>query len=453
MRLKVWLGMGFMAAALPLQAGPVPAARTSGDKYVTRGAITHQGRAWVQFLTCQAPAREGGRLILRADSGSVVVRSDSAAQVGCIVRLAVYGTDEAVAKEVLSRYQLSVRNLGAAGVYIGGRFPYERRHNLSLDAGFGIHAPERYNLDIETQGGGIDVAKLDGDLRASTAGGDIRTGDVTGLVWVKTAGGDINLGNIGQRVDAETAGGHIRVGDVKGDASLTTSGGDIVAGRLEGSLRAETAGGSIYLRAASGPVMAQTAGGQIQLGECGNTVDATTAAGSIRLDGARGMVRAQTAGGSLDLLQLQGAVRAETAAGRIMAQLAASRDSFAASELESTVGDVMVYIPMDLPMNIDAHIDESAGHKIFSDFPLNVQGMAQGFGSGNVRARGALLGGGQLLRLHTTMGNIEIKKLDQKALNQFKEYEKTFLQRWQVQWNEHGVVVQPAPADDDDNHQ
>src|SRR5579863_3305217 len=125
-RLKVWLVLGLMAAALPLQAEPVPGARASRDPYVTRGAITRQGRAWVQFLTCHVPAREGGRLTLRADSGSVVVRPDSAAQVGCIVRLAVYGTDEAMARAILGRYELSARSLGGTGVYIGGRFPYER---------------------------------------------------------------------------------------------------------------------------------------------------------------------------------------------------------------------------------------------------------------------------------------------------------------------------------------
>ena len=447
------LGLTVATLALAaLRASAGPEAAPSGDQVCTRGAVTRQGRAWVQFITCQAPAKEGGRLILRADGGSVVFRPNPSGPFACIVRLAAYG-DEAQARAMLSRYGLTVRSLGGAGIYLDGKFPYERRHNFSLDVGFGIHAPERYNLDLETQGGGIDVAKLDGELRATTAGGDIRAGDVTGPVRVRTAGGDIDLGNVGARADAETAGGHIRVGNVEGDANLSTSGGDIVVGLLQGALRAETAGGSIYLRSASGPVVAQTAGGQIQLGECGNTVDAETAAGSIRLDGARGMVRAQTAGGSLDLLELQSAVRAETAAGRILAQLAAGRDSFAASELQSAVGDVMVYVPVNLPLTIDADIDESAGHKIFSDFPLNVQGV-EGFGSGSVRARGALLGGGQLLRLHTQMGNIEIKKLDEQARKLVEEYQKTFLVRWQAQWNAHKVEPQQAPKSpgpDDDN--
>ena len=108
-------------------------------------------------------------------------------------------------------------------------------------------------------------------------------------------------------------------------------------------MHAETSGGDIALRGATGPVTAETAGGQIQIGECGATIRAETAGGSIRLQGAKGGVVVETAGGSIDLFRMQSAVRALTSAGRIFAEIDANRATFAASHLETSVGDVQVF--------------------------------------------------------------------------------------------------------------
>src|SRR5207245_2685422 len=96
------------------------------------------------------------------------------------------------------------------------------------------------------------------------------------------------------------------------------------------------------------------------------SVRAETAGGSIRLQGARGRVVAETAGGSIDLLQVAGAVRASTAAGRILAQWLPDLRTFGASQLETSMGDVYVYLPLNLSLTIDAAIDAAAGHQIVS---------------------------------------------------------------------------------------
>jgi hypothetical protein len=223
------------------------------------------------------------------------------------------------------------------------------------------------------------------------------------------------------------------MGNVRGDATIETGGGDIQVGQVDGILRAETPGGDVVIAGAAGQVLAQTAGGQIQVGPTGGSVRAVTAAGSIHLRGARGRVVAETAGGSIDLLQLGAGVRANTSAGRILAEFDARAKSFAASQLQTSAGDVCVYLPVGLPLTIDAAIDAAAGHHIVTDFPLNILGDKEDFSERTIRGQGALNGGGEVLRIRTVAGNIEIRKLDSRGLEELKSREGMSWSRWQEQ--------------------
>jgi DUF4097 and DUF4098 domain-containing protein YvlB len=413
-----------------LVAGTCLALEPADQGNVKRGEPQRQGNNWEERAECSAPAREGGRLVVRADFGSLGVKPGASDRVECHVHLRAYTSNEDEAKRYFKNYELTLRQLEGT-VYLTGRLPQQAHGHMSLGAEFDITVPLRFNLDLETKGGGIEVEKLEGQLQAVTAGGDIRGGDLSGPVRVETAGGSIQLGSIAAPVEARTAGGSIRVGDVHGAAVLETSGGEIVAGLVQGTLRAQTAGGDLILRGASGPIEARTAEKQIQIGQSGGNVIAQTAGGSIRLQGARGRVEARTAGGSIDLLQMRNAIRAATAAGGILAQIDADLKTFAASELQTSVGDIQVFLPSNLPLTVDAAIDMAAGHKIVSDFPLNIQKEGEAFVPTKLRGEGALNGGGEVLRLRTVAGNIEIRKLDPRTLEQFRTRQESFWKRWQ----------------------
>lgn len=393
-----------------VMAAGIPAAAQ-----VHRGEPQKQGRAWVEVDEATTPVRDGGRLILRADSGSVAVKTGSPNQVHCIVYLRAYTDNESRAREFFGDFKLTVRTQDDGGIYIEGNGGETgRKHGTAYE----VVVPERFNADVQTGGGDINLqSDLQGEVRATTAGGDIRTLDVSGSTRVETAGGSITLGNIGSRAEAQTAGGSIRVGTVKGDAILETSGGQISTGQVDGNLRAETAGGDLMLAGATGQIRAETAGGQIQIGETAGSVHAETAGGTIRLQGARGHVVVETAGGGIEVYRILTSVHATTAAGPIMAQIIASPKTFSASELESASGDVRVFLPVDLPLNIDAEIQDATGHKIISDFPLTIHGANDGYSAHNVSARGSVNGGGDTLRIRTTSGTIEIRKLDAQTFN------------------------------------
>ena len=158
---------------------------------------------------------------------------------------------------------------------------------------------------------------------------------------------------------------------------------------------------------------------------------AETAGGSIRLQGARGRVVAETAGGSIDLLEVEGAVRASTAAGRILAEFNCTKKSFGPSQLETSMGDVYVYLPANVPLTIDAAIDTAAGRQIQSDFPLDIQGDKEELVPSTLRGHGTLNGGGEILKIRTVAGNIEIRKIDEASLRELQQREESNWKAWQ----------------------
>jgi len=389
---------------------------------VKQGAMVNHGRTWEQRSEFEAPVKEGSRLVLRADSGAVSINPTSSDKVSCTVTLLAYTTDEAEARSLFDKFQLSARSVEGDGVYLNSISRRLAKHESKLRVQFEIAVPQRFNLDVETQGGDIKVeAPLEGEARLTTAGGDVHSSDINGPVRVETAGGNIELGKIGGDLAARTAGGSIHVGDSKGDVVLETSGGEITTGAIDGALRAETAGGDVVVGGATGQLVARTAGGQIQIGPTGSTVRLATAGGSIHLQGARGHVVAETAGGSIDLLQIESSVRATTTAGRILAELNGTKKTFGPSQLETSMGDVYVYLPGSLPLTIDAAIDSAAGRQIQSDFPLDIQGNKEALAPSTIRGHGPLNGGGDVLRIRTTAGNIEIRKIDEASLRDLQQ--------------------------------
>jgi hypothetical protein len=431
------IALTFFAASLPLAA--------QGQVYVRRGSPVREGRAWMEIAECGGAAREGGRLVLRSDVGSVTVKPGPSARVICRVRIRAFTPNLEQAQRLFREYKLGAHTLEEGSLTITGELPPEYHWHRALTVHFDISTPKDYNLDLETNAGDLIVGDLNGELRGDTAGGDVQVGDVSGPVHVETKGGDIDLGFVGGRLEAQTAGGSIHAREVNGDAVMETSGGEITAGSIGGSVSAETAAGDIVLRGAKGPVRAETAGGQIRIGPCGSSVRVENAGGSIRVQGARGVVEAETAGGSIDLFRLENAVRAEATAGRIFAEISANRQTFSASRLEASVGDVLVFIPADLPVSVDAAIEQAFGHHIVTDFP-NLRWVASPEGMpgrsalaerGVVRLEGPLNGGGKVLRLRTLMGDIEIHRDNSPLLEEMRKRQEALWNHWQDYWNTH----------------
>jgi hypothetical protein len=290
--------------------------------------------------------KPGGWLELQADFGSVEVRSWQQNEVKVEVYKWVQGRHRRSAGELFEDYEIRY-NQTDRGVSIIAEMRGRGwfNNNDGLQVEFHLTVPRQYNLDLNTSGGSIEVDDLNGEAR------------------VKTSGGSLSLG------------------------------------RIEGPVDAHTSGGSIALRQAKGRLYARTSGGSISAGAVSGDVDVETSGGSIEVDGAAGYLRAHTSGGGVSLRGLHGDVDASTSGGSIDAEILEQLD--APCELSTSGGGIVIYLAKGIRADVDAY---TSGGDVVSDLPITVQGAI-----GEGKLRGKLNGGGPLLTLRTSGGNIELR--------------------------------------------
>ena len=146
------------------------------------------------------------------------------------------------------------------------------------------------------------------------------------------------------------------------------------------------------------------------MGDIDGPVDIETGGGSIHLTSAKGHVRAQTGGGGIELYGVPSA-NAETGAGAIVVKLVNAGGERHDSVLETAAGDITVYIASDVAINVRASVDLGNGHRITSDFPdIHITSEGDKWGPKTLTADGKLNGGGPMLKVRTTTGDICIKR-------------------------------------------
>jgi TonB family protein len=381
------------------------------------------------------PTRDGLTLHLSTDVGSVrVIALEPGA--APLVRYTVHIETDArasIAQSLLDRYTLTAKTT-SSGVEIVGTSPTQAGRS-GANAQFYVHyevtVPAGYSLDVNTGVGDIETQDIGGTASLVTQGGNIRTGrigfigfrnvsQVHPIAKLSTEGGHIQVQDVVGDLDAFTAGGHIVAGNISGDAVLRSGGGHIRAGQISGRARLETDGGNITLKQAGSFVSVRTGGGQIDFGEVRGSVRAQTGGGGIRIITASGPMEVESNGGSICLTRVAGAIQAATAGGNIQAWISPETASSGskvslpgASQLSSGAGDIIVFLPRNLAASIDALVENGGIGRIDADpaILLNIQ-QTGGRGSGPVRATGELNGGGEVLKLRTTVGKIRLQFLD-----------------------------------------
>jgi TonB family protein len=342
-----------------------------------------------------------------------------------------------LAQRLLDAYSLITRET-LDTVIISGTLPnphlFLMQHRIPTKTAqfwvqFVITVPSVFNLDISTGAGEITTGDISGRVVLVSQGGDISAGRITppgpqgprgerlAAKIISEAGGYITLKDVGGDVDAYTGGGHIQAGNIDGNAKLITGGGNIRAARIKGTANLQTAGGNIAVGEAGGYVGVHTAGGQIDFGEVHGSVHAQTGGGGIRVMYVSGPMEVVTSGGSICLTRVANAIHAETGEGKITAWInpeASDRGRnvrlSGPSQLASRTGDIVVFLPRNIAMTIDATVESGDPGRIEADpsLPLNIQTRPDG----PVHAVAALNGGGAPLKLRTTGGKIQLQFLD-----------------------------------------
>jgi DUF4097 and DUF4098 domain-containing protein YvlB len=289
---------------------------------------------------------EGGTLRLDADLGGIKVVSGGTGVAVEITRKA----DGRRGAESLAEHRITFRQDGN-DVIIEDSLPAKRMRVFwsdDYDVQWNIRVPARYNVEL------------------------------------RSSGGDIELANIGGTVDARTSGGDIIAGTLGRDAVLKTSGGSIEVAAANGTVDARTSGGSIDVGATTGRVEARTSGGSIKLARSGGDVIAKTSGGDIRIDGAAGAVDAATSGGSI--------------------HASLTRQPTADSSLTTSGGNVTVLLSRGIGADLDAR---ASGGSVVSDVPITVRGSIE-----KDELHGKVNGGGPRLVLRSSGGSVRLRSAE-----------------------------------------
>jgi DUF4097 and DUF4098 domain-containing protein YvlB len=384
-------------------------------------------------LSGSVTTRDGQRLHLVTDLGKIIIRTQNSGKIDYKVHLEADASQDD-AKQLLKSFLVSAR-LTPEGVYIRGQSPV-RRASGRLWVTVEVNIPKNYNLEVMTGGGNIEAEDVNGFATLATAGGNIVTGNIAGPAHLTTDGGHITVRNVAGELSAATGGGHITTGSIEGNATLHTGGGHIRVASVDGIARVSTGGGNVSVERSGSELLAETVGGQIEVGETAGLVRAKTGGGGIRVVRVSGPTDLETSGGSIYLTQVDSAVKASTGAGGITAWFVTPAKKPSQCELQSGDGDIVVYIPRQLPITIDAQVQSGDEHHVTFDpaFPMTISRGATSKGGESVRAEGVLNGGGEVVHLRTVAGNIHVAVSDaNQQLRLYKQQMEQLEQKLQLQ--------------------
>lgn len=234
----------------------------------------------------------GGMLHVETQGGNIQVTPGSGDEVKVIARQHFRTNSESEADDVAKNLSLTIEQ-SASGVTAISKYDGPRLNGFfgggwpPVNVSFEVVVPTKYNGQLRTSGGNIQVGDLTGDVDARTSGGNVKIGSVDGKVNLHTSGGNIEVVAAMRELDANTSGGHIRIAKVVGNAHVETSGGNISIDDAGGVVNASTSGGNVFARFnsnISGDCSLRTSGGNVTAevdGKAAFKLDASTSGGSV----------------------------------------------------------------------------------------------------------------------------------------------------------------------------
>ena len=151
----------------------------------------------------------------------------------------------------------------------------------SLSISFHVFVPKAVSTHLNTSGGGIHLANLQGTEEFETSGGGLHLDGLSGKIHGRTSGGGIEVSNSNDDINLSTSGGGIHANHCTGNIKLETSGGSLELNDLSGKIEAGTSGGGIHGSRVSGDLSVSTSGGSIHFSDLSCTLDASTSGGGI----------------------------------------------------------------------------------------------------------------------------------------------------------------------------
>jgi hypothetical protein len=378
----------------------------AGQQASAQNSVQKEGNNWTSMVSGSLAGVHNLRI--KVEVGAVKVQGGANQGISYVVRNKSYEPSEDKARNQFDSYKISAYVRGDTAWIVGD---WQSRRPRKFSSEVTVTVPrEMDDVKIETDGGAIVTTGIAGSLDAESGGGPIHLDDIGGPVVAETGGEAIDVGNVGSDLTVRTGGGAIRIGSAKGKVVAESGGGDLdlISGSQGASL--ETGAGTIHVEKCTGEVKAETGGGSINLGAITGSATMEAGGGSLKIGSASGPVHAETGGGVIELWGVPVA-HVETGAGSVIAKFISAGNDKGGSELETGVGDITVYVMPNVNMTIHASIEAATGHRIVSDFPeIKVTSEGGQWDPKLVTAEGNLNGGGPVLKIRTTMGNIYIRR-------------------------------------------
>ena len=205
-----------------------------GDPYLTK-TFTLNGRGDLSVET------SGGSIEVTGHDGNEV-------EVNVYVKAnggwSLFGDDDDDLEEALQDYEIDIRQRGNQVLATAKRKSKGWNDN-GLSISFEVAVPHDISCNLNTSGGSISVANVEGTHDINTSGGSISFDNMVGTTKAHTSGGGINIHQYQGKMEASTSGGSVEVTQSEGDIAVSTSGGGITLEDVSGSVEASTSGGSI----------------------------------------------------------------------------------------------------------------------------------------------------------------------------------------------------------------
>jgi hypothetical protein len=272
-------------------------------------AMTLSVYADQDLITKTFPIKAGGKLVMDVDRGSIHITTSDSDKVEVKITRELKNASASESKRVLEQHKIEFTT-GDKEVRIeatspkkfsGFNNPFSR-----LQVEYTLAIPARFDIDVKTAGGHIEVGNLEGKAVVRTSGGNLNISGIKGPLNAHTSGGHITVGKVEGNADVDTSGGNVRLEEIEGDLAAHTSGGHITLEKTKGSVKASTSGGNIDIKNAAGPVSARTSGGHVSAclnGQPEEDCSLKTSGGNVELMLASNLafnVRAQTGGGRVN---------------------------------------------------------------------------------------------------------------------------------------------------------
>lgn len=240
----------------------------------------------------------GGQLIVDTDKGSIIVKTHNSSNIEVELFLTAKTNDDELAEKLFNAFKVnydhSGNNLRIDGKYKGKKSWLKNlfggSNSNKLKVKFILTVPDKYNVDLNTSGGGITVGDLEGLVEARTSGGGLTFGNIHGDIIGKTSGGGITVGECEGDITISTSGGGIKIKKCEGTVDAHTSGGGITVNEVYGAIDASTSGGSVYASITEQPkenCSLTTSGGGITVKlnkDINIYLDAKTSGGNVNTD-------------------------------------------------------------------------------------------------------------------------------------------------------------------------